>query len=595
MTMTWEQKKRTHHNNQLSAADIGAEVNLMGWVHRRRDHGGIIFIDLRDREGITQVVFDPSHDAASHELADNVRNEYVIAVSGKVRPRPEGMTNPKLPTGEIEVICNWIEVLAKSETPPFMIEDDIDAGEIVRLTHRYLDLRRPEMFRNFRLRHRVAQATRTYFDSQGFIEVETPMLTKSTPEGARDYLVPSRVNPGRFFALPQSPQIFKQLLQVAGFEKYYQIVKCFRDEDLRADRQPEFTQIDVEMSFVNEEDVHALAEGMMKAIYKAALDKDIETPFPRLTYAEAIDRYGLDKPDVRFGLELVNVTDVVAESKFKVFSSVAKSGGIVKAINLKGGADKLTRKEIDDLAPFVAAYGAKGLAWIRIKPGEWQSPIVKFFSDEEKAGLAERCNLEEGDIVFFGADQPQVVHDALGHLRLKLAQMLDMIPANDSLLWVTDFPLLEWDPETKRYQAMHHPFTSPKPEDVALLETDPGAVRARAYDLVLNGNEIGGGSIRIHTPEMQKKMFAALGIGEEEAESKFGFLIEALRYGPPPHGGIAFGLDRMCMILAGRTTIRDVIAFPKTQRAVCQMTSAPNEADWKQLAELGIKLDLPQD
>ena len=595
MTMTWEQKKRTHHNNQLSAVEIGAEVNLMGWVHRRRDHGGIIFIDLRDREGITQVVFDPSHDAASHELADNVRNEYVIAVSGKVRPRPEGMTNPKLPTGEIEVICNWIEVLAKSETPPFMIEDDIDAGEIVRLTHRYLDLRRPEMFKNFRLRHRVAQATRTYFDAQGFVEVETPMLTKSTPEGARDYLVPSRVNPGRFFALPQSPQIFKQLLQVAGFEKYYQIVKCFRDEDLRADRQPEFTQIDVEMSFVNEEDVHALAEGMMKAIYKAALDKDIETPFPRLTYAEAIDRYGLDKPDVRFGLELVNVTDVVAESKFKVFASVAKSGGIVKAINLKGGADKLTRKEIDDLAPFVAAYGAKGLAWIRIKPGEWQSPIVKFFSDEEKAGLAERCNLEEGDIVFFGADQPQVVHDALGHLRLKLAQTLGMIPENDALLWVTDFPLLEWDPETKRYQAMHHPFTSPKPEDVALLETDPGAVRARAYDLVLNGNEIGGGSIRIHTPEMQKKMFAALGIGEEEAESKFGFLIEALRYGPPPHGGIAFGLDRMCMILAGRTTIRDVIAFPKTQRAVCQMTSAPNEVDWKQLAELGIKLDLPQD
>ena len=592
--MTWEQKKRTHHNNQLTAADIGAEVNLMGWVHRRRDHGGIIFIDLRDREGITQVVFDPSHDAASHELADNVRNEFVIAVSGKVRPRPEGMTNPKLPTGQIEVICDWIEVLSKSETPPFMIEDDIDAGEIVRLTHRYLDLRRPEMFKNFRLRHRVVQTTRNYFDDQGFIEVETPMLTKSTPEGARDYLVPSRVNPGRFYALPQSPQIFKQLLQVAGFEKYYQVVKCFRDEDLRADRQPEFTQIDVEMSFVNEQDVQSLAEGMIKAIYKAALDQDIETPFPRLTYAEAMDRYGLDKPDVRFGLELVNVTDVVANSKFKVFSSVAKSGGIVKAINLKGGADKLTRKEIDDLAPFVAAYGAKGLAWIRIKPGEWQSPIVKFFSDEEKAALAERCNLEEGDIVFFGADQPQVVHDALGHLRIKLAQMLDMIPDRDSLLWVTDFPLLEWDAETKRFQAMHHPFTSPKPEDVALLETDPGAVRARAYDLVLNGNEIGGGSIRIHTPEMQKKMFAALGIGDEEAESKFGFLIEALRYGPPPHGGIAFGLDRMCMILAGRTTIRDVIAFPKTQRAVCQMTSAPNEVDWKQLAELGIKLDLPQ-
>ncbi len=600
MTTSWEEKKKTHNLGELTAADVGRRVVLMGWAARRRDHGGVIFIDLRDRAGITQIVFDPSHDAASHGVADRVRNEYVLAVEGEVRRRPEGMANPKLKTGEIEVICDWIEVLNSAETTPFLIEDDIDAGEPVRLEHRYLDLRRPVMQRNLMLRHRIYGATRRFLDGEGFIEVETPMLTRSTPEGARDYLVPSRVNPGRFYALPQSPQLFKQLLMVAGFDRYYQIVKCFRDEDLRADRQPEFSQIDLEMSFVTEDDVIALTEGLFKAIFKEAVGVEIATPFPRLTFAEAVGRYGLDKPDVRFGLELVEVTDIVAGSEFKVFASVAKKGGVIKGLNLKGGVD-LSRKEIDELTGYVSAYGAKGLAYVKVRPKSdelpdgWQSPIAKFFSEGEKAALAERLDMEPGDIVFFGADTPQVVNDALGHLRLKLGRMRNLISDRPSLVWVTEFPLMEYDPEAGRHVAMHHPFTSPLAEDMDMLAEDPTRVRARAYDLVLNGHEVGGGSIRIHKADVQQKVFGALGIGEAEARAKFGFLLDAFRYGAPPHGGLAVGLDRLAMILAGRETIRDVIAFPKTQRAVCQMTGAPSEVDWKQLTELSIRLDLAQD
>ena len=595
MSITWEDKKRTHHLNQLSLDQVGQRVVLMGWAGRRRDHGGVIFVDLRDREGITQVVFDPSVDPAAHQMADKVRNEYVLAVEGKVRPRLEGMANPKLATGEIEVICDWIEILNSSEPPPFMIEDNIDAGETVRLKHRYLDLRRPEMSRNFKLRHQVCQATRNYLDGNRFMELETPVLTRSTPEGARDYLVPSRVNPGKFYALPQSPQLFKQLLMVSGFDRYFQIVRCFRDEDLRADRQPEFTQIDIEMSFITEEDVYTLAEGLMAALFREVLGRELSLPLPRLTYAEAVGRYGLDKPDIRFGLELVDISDIVAGSGFQVFAKAAKSKGMVKAINLKNGAD-LSRKEIDDLAKYVSAYGAKGLAWVKIKEdSSWQSPIAKFFTEEERAAMVERLDMAVGDIIFFGADSVKVVNDSLGHLRLKLAEMTGLIPDEHKLLWVTQFPLVEYDPEEKRYVAMHHPFTSPLREDLDRLAEDPGAVRARAYDLVMDGNEVAGGSIRIHSREVQEKMFKALGIGPEEAEDKFGFLLDAFRYGAPPHGGIAFGLDRLVMLLAGRETIRDVIAFPKTQRAVCLMTSAPEEVDWKQLHELSLKLDLDKD
>jgi aspartyl-tRNA synthetase len=591
MTQTWESKKRTYHLNELNLTHVGARVTLMGWAARRRDHGGVIFIDLRDREGLTQVVFDPSHEATAHGLADKVRSEYVLAVEGRVRPRPEGMANPRLATGGIEVICDWMEILNVSDPVPFLVEDGIEAGENVCLRHRYLDLRRPEMTANFRLRHRVYQATRRYLDDQGFIEVETPMLTRSTPEGARDFLVPSRLAPGRFFALPQSPQLFKQLLMVSGFERYYQIVRCFRDEDLRADRQPEFTQIDVEMSFVTEEEVMALAEGLMAEIFRQTTGQTLATPFPRLSHAEALGRYGVDKPDTRFGLELVDLTDLMAGSGVKVFAQAAQAGGLVKALNVKGGAE-LSRKEIEELTKYVANFGAKGLAWIKVKAQEWQSPIVKFFSEGEKAALAGRLGMAEGDVVFFGADQAKVVNDSLGHLRLKLGEMLKLIPDRHDLLWVTRFPLLEWDEEEKRFAAMHHPFTSPLPEDLDQLESNPGRVRARAYDLVLDGNEVAGGSIRIHRREVQERMFRALGISPEQAEEKFGFLLEAFRYGAPPHGGIAFGLDRLVMLLAGRGTIRDVIAFPKTQKGTCPLTNAPNEVDWKQLTELSIRLDL---
>ena len=592
MAANWEEKKRTHHNNELGLESVGERVVLMGWAGRRRDHGGVIFVDLRDREGITQVVFDPSHDEAAHQTADSVRNEYVLAVEGTVRPRPEGMANPKLKTGGIEVICDWIQVLNTSEPLPFMIEDEIEAGETVRLKHRYLDLRRPVMTRNFKLRHQVYRATRDYLDRAGFMEVETPILTRSTPEGARDYLVPSRVNPGRFFALPQSPQLFKQLLMVSGFERYYQICKCFRDEDLRADRQPEFSQIDIEMSFVTEEDIYGLTEGLLAAIFKEAKGIDLALPFPRLTYAQALERYGLDKPDTRFGLELKDITDIAQGSGFQVFAKAAGSGGLVKALNYQGGAG-LSRKEIDDLTAYVSTYGARGLAWIKVKEdGSWQSPLTKFFSEGEKEDMAKRLTMAPGDIVFFGADQARVVNDSLGHLRLRLAETAGLIPDSHEPLWVTRFPLLEYDQEEGRHVAMHHPFTSPLEEDLEWLEEDPSRVRARAYDLVLDGYEVAGGSIRIHRREVQARMFKALGIGLEEAEEKFGFLLEAFRYGAPPHGGIAVGLDRLVMLLAGRPNLRDVIAFPKTQRAVCTMTGAPNEVDWKQLNELSLRLDL---
>lgn len=577
---------RTHGCNELTAADLGKNVCLMGWVQFRRDHGGLIFIDLRDRNGLTQVVYSPEHNAEAHERAHAIRSEYVVAVKGLVRERPDGMINTNLTTGEIEVVVDDWKLLNTSQTTPFGIEDRIEASEQLRLKYRYLDLRRPSLARNFILRNRIAQSVRRYLDEQEFLEVETPVLTKSTPEGARDFLVPSRVNSGNFYALPQSPQLFKQMLMVAGFERYYQVVKCFRDEDLRADRQPEFTQVDMEMSFVDEEQVMGLAEGMIRNVFRETLEQELPDPFPRMTFAEAIRDYGLDKPDIRFDLKLKECTDIVSGSDFRLFSTAEQ----VKGMRVPGGGE-LSRKEIDDLTELVKVYGAKGLAWIKIKENEWQSPIAKFFSDEEKQGLKERLELEVGDIVFFQAGNPEVVNTALGYLRVKMGERMGLIDEKAfAPLWVTDFPLLEYDVDEKRWMARHHPFTSAQPGQMELLESEPGGALARAYDMVLNGNEIGGGSIRIHTPEQQRAMFKALGITDEEAEAKFGFLIEALQYGAPPHGGIAFGLDRLAMILCGAKSIRDVIAFPKTQKATCMLTEAPNGVASKQLRELGVKL-----
>ena len=578
--------KRTHHCNELGLQDVGQEVCLMGWVQYRRDHGGLIFIDLRDREGLTQIVFDPQVNKDALEKGHVLRTEYVLAIKGEVRKRPEDMVNPNLATGDIEVAVKEFKLLNISRTPPFLIEDRVDVSENLRLKYRYLDLRRPKLAQNIILRSKAAQSVRNFLNESGFVEVETPVLTRSTPEGARDFLVPSRLNQGNFYALPQSPQLFKQLLMCAGFDRYFQIVKCFRDEDLRADRQPEFTQIDIEMSFVEEDDVMAVAEGLMCRLFKDTLGIDLKTPFERMSYAQAIADYGLDKPDLRFGLTLKDVTDIVRGSEFRLFARAE----LVKAMSVPQGA-VLSRKEIDDLTDFVRIYGAQGLAWIKIKEDTWQSPIAKFLSQEERDGLTRALDLKPGDIVFFQAGPKEVVNTALGYLRLKLGERFQLIPQDTfSFVWITDFPLLEWDEDEKRWVARHHPFTSPQPGHLEKLNQDPGSALARAYDLVLNGHEIGGGSIRIHSQAMQREMFKALGIEEQEAEEKFGFLLNALEYGAPPHGGIAFGFDRIIMLLAGARSIRDVIAFPKTQKASCLLTDAPSSVSGRQLRELGIRV-----
>lgn len=584
--------RRTHHNNNLNLANVGETVTLMGWVLRRRDHGGVIFIDLRDREGLTQVVFNPEVNPEVHAKAHRLRSEWVIAVQGRVEPRPGDMANPKLATGEIEVLVDSLNILNTSETPPFPLDEETEVSDNLRLQYRYLDLRKPDMTANLMIRHQAVQSIRDYLNEKGFIDVETPMLTKSTPEGARDYLVPSRVNAGRFFALPQSPQLFKQLLMIAGMDRYYQIVKCFRDEDLRADRQPEFTQIDMELSFVDEEQVIDVVEGMIAALFKKTRDLDVGQSFKRITYDEAMARFGTDRPDTRFGLELVDLTDIAAACDFKVFRGAAESGGTVRAINAKGCAT-FTRKELDDLTDFAVQFGARGLAWVKVKEdGSWQSPIAKFFSDAERQRIAETLEAAPGDLLFFGADKPSIVFQVLGELRCELARRLEMLDKNDfNFIWVTDFPLVEYDEKEKRFQALHHPFTAPRESDVDKLDEDPGSVYSRAYDLVLNGTEIGGGSIRIHDPKIQLKVLKALSITEEEAEEKFGFLLKALQYGAPPHGGIAFGLDRLLMLITGSDSIRHVIAFPKTQKATCPLTDAPSRVERKQLTELHIRPD----
>ena len=584
--------RRTHHNNELNRTHIGETVTLMGWVLRRRDHGGVIFIDLRGREGITQVVFNPEINPDIHDNAHRLRSEWVIAVRGKVEARPGDMANPKLETGDIEVLVDTLKILNTSETPPFPLDEDSEVSDNLRLQYRYLDLRKPDMTANLMVRHKAVQVIRNYLNEQGFLDIETPMLTKSTPEGARDYLVPSRVNPGRFFALPQSPQLFKQLLMVAGMDRYYQIVKCFRDEDLRADRQPEFTQIDMELSFVDEEQVMEVVEGMIATLFKETRGIDVNPPFARMSYDQALARFGTDRPDTRFGLELVDLTDIAAGCDFKVFRSAADLGGTVRAINARGCAT-FTRKELDDLTEFAVQFGAKGLAWVKVKEdGSWQSPIAKFFSDQERRRIGEVLQAEPGDLLFFGADRRQVVFQVLGELRNELARRLELLDRDQfNFTWVTDFPLVEYDDREKRFQALHHPFTAPREADLDNLERDPAAVYSRAYDLVLNGNEIGGGSIRIHDAEVQLRVLKVLSIGEEEAEEKFGFLLRALKFGAPPHGGIAFGLDRLLMLITGSDSIRNVIAFPKTQKATCPLTSAPSPVARRQLTELHIRPD----
>jgi len=583
--------KRTDYCTSFTLEDVGRDVTLMGWVQTRRDFGALVFVDLRDRSGIMQVVFDESVLEGDFDRVNALRSEFVIAVRGKIVRRDPETVNEKLPTGYIELKARELKVLSKAQTPPFEIEDDTAVREELRLKYRYLDLRRPPMQRNIMMRSRISAAARDYLVQNGFLDIETPMLTKSTPEGARDYLVPSRVHPGSFYALPQSPQTLKQILMISGFDRYFQIVKCFRDEDLRADRQPEFTQIDIEMSFVDVDDVLTMAEGLIAHVFKQVLDVDIPLPLRRLPYQEAMDRFGSDKPDTRFGLELVNVSDIVANTGFQVFSSVVKNGGSVRAINAKGCVDKFARREIDALVDFVKIYGAKGMAWISMKEDGMQSPITKFFTDEEMDALLKRVGAETGDIIFFVGDKDKIVYDSLGALRLKLAKKLGIIDESKwDLLWVVDFPQFEYDEEEKRYVAKHHPFTCPKDEDVDKLESDPGNVYAKAYDMVLNGNEIGGGSIRIHTSELQERMLKAIGHTKEEAWENFGFLMEALKYGAPPHGGLAFGLDRLSMLLLGCQSIRDVIAFPKVQNASCLMTNAPSTVSPKQLRELGIKI-----
>lgn len=582
--------KRSHYCTELGKDHIGQTVTLMGWVQKRRNLGSLIFTDLRDRSGICQVVFDENVSKEAFEKAEKIRGEFVIAVTGKVMGRES--VNENLPTGHIEIFVSELKILCESEVPPIHIDDQDEANERLRLKYRYLDLRKPKMQKNLMIRHRVASAARRFYDANGFVEVETPMLTKPTPEGARDYLVPSRVNPNKFYALPQSPQLFKQLLMVSGMDRYYQITKCFRDEDLRADRQPEFTQIDVEMSFVDQEDVISMNENMLASVFKEVAGIEVALPMKRMTYEEAMTRYGSDKPDTRFGFELKSLNDVLSASEFKVFQSALASGGDIRGININGYGDRFSRKDITKLEDFAKNYGAKGLAWVKIQEGAVQSPIAKFLSEEEMKALLRAFDAKDNDLLLMVADQPQIVFDALGALRVEIAKQLNLLESGVyHFLWVTDFPLFEYDEDNKRYVAKHHPFTSPKDEDLALLETDPGACRAKAYDIVLNGYEIGGGSIRIHNSKVQERMFSALGFSEEEATQKFGFFIDAFKFGAPPHGGIAYGLDRIVMLLVGTDNIRDVIAFPKTQDARCVMTNAPSVADEKQLEELYLSLN----
>jgi len=587
---------RTHYCGEVNERLVGSSVEVAGWVHRRRDHGGVIFVDLRDRDGLLQVVFDPDAAAVFAE-AERLRGEWVIKVTGTVRPRPAGTANANLASGQVELLARGIEVLNRSEPIPFQLDEDVK--EETRLKYRYIDLRRDVMQKRLRQRHAITRAMREYLDSHGFVDIETPMLTKATPEGARDYLVPSRTQPGRFFALPQSPQIFKQLLMMSGFDRYYQIVRCFRDEDLRADRQPEFTQLDVETSFLSRDEIMALMEALVRKLFKDVLGQALPDPFPRMTYAEVMRRYASDKPDLRLSLELVDVADLVKDCEFKVFSGpAADPDGRVAALRVPAGGEKLSRKQIDDYTAFVARYGAKGLAYVKVNDVSkgregLQSPILKFLSDAAVAGLMQRTGAQTGDLIFFGADKARVVNDAIGALRLKVGQDLGLVAAGWAPLWVIDFPMFEWDPDSKRWAAMHHPFTAPVNDDPAALKASPGQALARAYDMVLNGSEIGGGSVRIHRNEMQSTVFEMLGIGAEDAEKKFGFLLDALKYGAPPHGGIAFGLDRLAMLMAGAESIRDVIAFPKTQTATCPLTDAPTEVSEQQLRDLHIRVKLP--
>ena len=587
---TLEGMKRTHHCGALRKTEVGQEVVLCGWVSRRRDHGGLIFVDLRDRSGLVQVVYDEAAmgEEAFHK-AETLRSEFVVGVRGSVRARAEETINPHMETGEIEIVCKELRILNKAKTPPFYIQDNIDVDEMLRLRYRYLDLRRPEMQKNMMLRHRVTKIMRDYFDRNGFLEIETPMLCKSTPEGARDFLVPSRMNPGEFYALPQSPQIFKQILMVAGFEKYFQIVRCFRDEDLRADRQPEFTQLDIEMSFIDQETILNMMEGMVTELFEKAIGAKVASPFLRMTWDDAMERFGSDKPDLRFGMELMDISEYVKGSDFKVFASVLENGGQVKVINVEDYAN-IPRRELDGLVEYVKNYGAKGLAWIQYTEEGVKSPFKKFYDDATFDKIKEACHAKTGDLLLVIADKPLVVAQALGQLRLEMGRRRNLIdPDKLSFLWVIDFPMFEYSEEDKRWKAMHHPFTAPRDEDIQYLQSDPGRVKANAYDMVLNGVEIGGGSLRIYDSELQEKVFEAIGLTQEEARAKFDFMMDAFEYGAPPHGGLAFGLDRLVMLMAKRKSIRDVIAFPKTQSASDVMSHAPSEVDAKQLKELSIR------